>query len=908
MRNTQAKSLLYESVYTITLCLPYTRKSDGSIPSNVPAIVDLCAETLHDLIQQTDQNLKYLGLVGFGSLMQSHSSVLSDPKYRPLVLSCLSDEDVTIRTRALELCPGISSRKNLRELVEQLLNHVEAATGDYKLDLVAKVIQMCSGDKYAMLQDFRWYVDVLFRLGHVRGIDRHGELLRAQITDVALRVVPVRPFVVQRSIGFLLEVSMENGRESRIVHQILPAIAWVIGEYSDCIREASAMNGEASEYDLTGSDGIYDCLVQKLMALDDRPASTDKIFLHAAMKVTAAASGDKQTTESELQSCLVTLEKFLPVYACSLSSEVAEQAVIALSLLKALGLTKNGLESASLTMQTGDLLEMMNPREEEKEEPLPVHQGLPGARMKQISQTLVYIFKPSPMKPCGAKAQRKRHQSYIESIPKMDVDQVFAELFAIELEEAKDSSLTTESVCFTQQTPLVTISEPVENATAKPSSPWAKSPPAPRPPNRNDPFYLEEDPSTEQTALKEGPSRFGAIQLLDSDDDGGNRQEVSKKKKKKHKRRAKANIDPFSGADTELFHGDDDSDSGNMLSGRDQPKRRPGREFAGLARVDLTKPPAPKADIDLEAPLPPKVNSSSKKSKKSKKLKSKRASSKNQPAIGDLLDLGEVSTVASPPPSLLAKVGPMQSKGSNAIDAAFDIFAPSITPNQQLAATPIQPSTPEFWLRASVKSSATENACSLDVFYKVVQDAFGSPSSFALHVKIRNPSSNRQAAVLTVGETTLDFGPLAQSEACVKTATVHLPKVPKDLKGILKCGGESFPVKLRLPCMLLPDSLTVDALASELAAQGWTGVSVTVAVRGKNLAAMEALRLFLHGATPVLGGQSSESAVSWAAKSSGGPIRFLVKMFDGSIQVDVKAQNPQICKAIVSDLKRLEFV
>eukprot|EP00429_Kryptoperidinium_foliaceum_P036775 CAMPEP_0176158684 /NCGR_PEP_ID=MMETSP0120_2-20121206/81164_1 /TAXON_ID=160619 /ORGANISM="Kryptoperidinium foliaceum, Strain CCMP 1326" /LENGTH=336 /DNA_ID=CAMNT_0017496061 /DNA_START=37 /DNA_END=1044 /DNA_ORIENTATION=- len=76
VRNTPAKSLLYEAVHAITLCLPYCRKSDGSMPASVPEIVALCAQTLKEFVEK-DQNLKYLGLVGFGSLMQSHPKVLS---------------------------------------------------------------------------------------------------------------------------------------------------------------------------------------------------------------------------------------------------------------------------------------------------------------------------------------------------------------------------------------------------------------------------------------------------------------------------------------------------------------------------------------------------------------------------------------------------------------------------------------------------------------------------------------------------------------------------------------------------------------------------------------------------------------------------------------------------------------
>ena len=113
VRNTQAKSLLYEAVYTITLSLPYCKKADGSMHSSVPSIVDLCGKTLRSFAEDSDQNLKYLGLVGFGSLMLSHPRILSASDYRPLILACLSDHDVTIRSRALDLLNGMATRKNL---------------------------------------------------------------------------------------------------------------------------------------------------------------------------------------------------------------------------------------------------------------------------------------------------------------------------------------------------------------------------------------------------------------------------------------------------------------------------------------------------------------------------------------------------------------------------------------------------------------------------------------------------------------------------------------------------------------------------------------------------------------------------------------------------------------------------
>jgi len=55
---TAAKSLLYESVYTLTLALPHCTKSDGTVPKVLPEVVELCAEKLRGFVEDQDQNLK----------------------------------------------------------------------------------------------------------------------------------------------------------------------------------------------------------------------------------------------------------------------------------------------------------------------------------------------------------------------------------------------------------------------------------------------------------------------------------------------------------------------------------------------------------------------------------------------------------------------------------------------------------------------------------------------------------------------------------------------------------------------------------------------------------------------------------------------------------------------------------
>jgi AP-3 complex subunit delta-1 len=123
IQNTPAKSLLYECISTVTTALLYTQKSDGSQPRNVPAIVKLCNDHLRRYIEDPDQNLRYLGLVGLGNLMLSHPHVITE--HQALILECLGVEDTTIRLRSLELLAGMVSPENAPAIIEGTIRRLE---------------------------------------------------------------------------------------------------------------------------------------------------------------------------------------------------------------------------------------------------------------------------------------------------------------------------------------------------------------------------------------------------------------------------------------------------------------------------------------------------------------------------------------------------------------------------------------------------------------------------------------------------------------------------------------------------------------------------------------------------------------------------------------------------------------
>ena len=62
----------------ISIALPHSRREDGSEAKNAAAVVKICSDYLRGFIEDSDQNLKYLGLVGLVKLMKSNPRSVID--------------------------------------------------------------------------------------------------------------------------------------------------------------------------------------------------------------------------------------------------------------------------------------------------------------------------------------------------------------------------------------------------------------------------------------------------------------------------------------------------------------------------------------------------------------------------------------------------------------------------------------------------------------------------------------------------------------------------------------------------------------------------------------------------------------------------------------------------------------
>lgn len=176
--------------------------------------------------------VKYLGLLALARFLEEYPKLVAE--HNDLIIKCIDDNDISIRLRALDLLVGMVSKKNLADIVRKLLSQLEdthplSADPQYRTELVARIIHMCSQDSYKFVTDFEWYLSVLVvrrrarkwkhawqhpltpcatatqarsryqAICKVEGV-KQGKLLASQLLDVAIRVKVVRPYAVKQMV------------------------------------------------------------------------------------------------------------------------------------------------------------------------------------------------------------------------------------------------------------------------------------------------------------------------------------------------------------------------------------------------------------------------------------------------------------------------------------------------------------------------------------------------------------------------------------------------------------------------------------------------------------------------------------------------------------------------------------
>jgi hypothetical protein len=218
---------------------------------------------------------------------------------------------------------------------------VKQSEGTYRDEIIAKVLYMCSKEKYALVTDFAWYTSILLDLAVMQG-SQHGKEVADQLIEISLRVDTVRPYAVEAMLSMLLNDSLILGQARVTVSAVLKAAAWVIGEYSEII---SAISSDHAADDEEGDDAFWiegptgedirsvwrgqKVHLLVLSALlhpraTNLPTEAQCAYVQSAMKIFLRACSD--CTEEDIAAMVGVIRARLGVFLQSTSVEVQERA------------------------------------------------------------------------------------------------------------------------------------------------------------------------------------------------------------------------------------------------------------------------------------------------------------------------------------------------------------------------------------------------------------------------------------------------------------------------------------------------------------------------------------------------------------------------------------------------------
>lgn len=360
METSQATSLLYECIN----CLVSGRMLDESDTHEA----QLCVSKLAEFIEQSDPNLRYVGLQALIKIVKLHPNLVSS--IEGVILDCMDDPDVTIRDSVLQLISHISNEDNLYSIVSRLVDLNAKAiapatpndpdselvpsvvagspTAVHLAQVIKTIVKICSADTYAHVPDFDWYVEVLGKLARMAPLDDHvsAELVGKQIRDVAVRVTSVRGACVELCVQLSLSAHYCNSA-------IMPMTLWVLGEYASYIPSHVE---------------VLDALMSMPFGNDSRGTITKASTATSTSSTTAVNEKGEAETVQILIPCVIkvfscwarswanppmirhqlgSIVKFLEHYSLDKHYEVQERAIEFLELCKVIQESINNHEEAS---------------------------------------------------------------------------------------------------------------------------------------------------------------------------------------------------------------------------------------------------------------------------------------------------------------------------------------------------------------------------------------------------------------------------------------------------------------------------------------------------------------------------------------------------------------------------------
>jgi hypothetical protein len=251
MLKTQASSLIYECINCIvngSMLYPDSSKDKETAKT--------CIEQIMNFFETRDSNLKFVGLIALINILQIFPDLMHKVKgVSQVIMDCLTDNDLIIKRKALEVSSSLVTEDNITELVKVLLvqlipSETTTIPETLKLEITMKILTISSKDNYSNIPNFKWYIAVLkdminltlLPLSSINNANISPSISNSiasaignEFKILATRVPSIRSAILNKVIS-------ESVQDVRVLENcplLLRDFYWIMGEYIDEFRITS---------------------------------------------------------------------------------------------------------------------------------------------------------------------------------------------------------------------------------------------------------------------------------------------------------------------------------------------------------------------------------------------------------------------------------------------------------------------------------------------------------------------------------------------------------------------------------------------------------------------------------------------------------------------------------------------
>jgi AP-3 complex subunit delta-1 len=300
--------------------------------------------------------------------------------HQDAIMNCLEDADISIRLQALELAARMVTEDNLQLVVDRLIGQLEtldhtkvdveyamesgeyvgpkqarndkasiSVSEEYRVEVLHRILDICSYDNYSRLDDFEWYVGTLIRLvkhlptgpeKHTAyqndGMENAASRIGLELRNIAVRVRNVR-MEATRAAEYLLLIDNRHSLFAHADSGILGPLAWAVGEYAEYLSSPGQT-------------------LQSLIDVSNTSSTprTLSLFIQAAPKILTRIIRDNgeawsAAQKSEISLYLARTVEFLEHLAAHPDLDVQERAIEFLEIMRlAADVVRTGTQEAQI--------------------------------------------------------------------------------------------------------------------------------------------------------------------------------------------------------------------------------------------------------------------------------------------------------------------------------------------------------------------------------------------------------------------------------------------------------------------------------------------------------------------------------------------------------------------------------